>query len=73
MGCSVCAKIRRQPRREATAGVLLNSEENSSGKLAEILKALRSKISPWLANNEGRGLASSPVSENHFRDTSDGN
>jgi transposase len=36
--------------------VLLNSQGRSSGELAEILRAPRSKVSEWLARYQGHGL-----------------
>lgn len=36
--------------------VLLNADDRSSGQIAEILKAPRSKVSEWLANYERHGI-----------------
>lgn len=37
--------------------VILNSDGKTSGQIAEILKASRSKVSEWLLNYEGHGVA----------------
>lgn len=36
--------------------VLLNSEKHTSGEVAQLLKASRSKVAKWLANYEGYGV-----------------
>ena len=36
--------------------VLLNSEKHTSGEVAQVLKAPRSKVSEWLSNYEGYGV-----------------
>jgi len=57
------ARLRKEAEREGAyrvakrlQAVLLNSEGRSSGELAAVLKAPRSKVSKWLANYEAHGM-----------------
>lgn len=57
------ARLRKQAEQDGAYrvakrlhAVLLNADERSSGQIAEILKAPRSKVSEWLANYERHGV-----------------
>ena len=61
--CRKLVRLRKEAERDGAYrvakrihAVLLNAEGHSSGELADILKAPRSRVSEWLGNYEAHGL-----------------